>query len=130
MSDYVESCYGMFLSCGSITKIDLSNFDTSQVIDMSNMFNGCSSLTSLNLSNFDTSQVKGMKYMFNGCKNLEYINLHYFGENKSAECAGVFNNVPDNVVICINENKINKILSQIKTKTCHNIDCTNNWKSR
>ena len=38
MSDYVESCYGMFLSCGSITKIDLSNFNTSQVIDMQFMF--------------------------------------------------------------------------------------------
>ena len=42
----------------------------------------------------------------------------------------MFDNVPDNVVICINEDKTNNtIFSQIRNKTCYNIDCTNNWKS-
>ena len=48
------SCYSMFENCLSLTTLDLSNFDTSNVTDMSYMFRGCTSLTSLNISNFNT----------------------------------------------------------------------------
>ena len=42
-----------------------------------------------------------------------------------------FKNVPDNVVICINENITKeKIFPQITKKTCAIIDCTNDWKLR
>ena len=34
---------------------------------MDNMFNGCSNLYSLDLYNFDTRNVKNMSNMFNGC---------------------------------------------------------------
>ena len=101
---------------------------------MYGMFYGCSSLTSLNLSNFNTSKVINMNYMFGGCTNLEYINLLNFDETNldslSSYYSNMFDNVPDNVVICINKDKtINKIFPQIESKTCKNIDCTNNWKS-
>ena len=42
---------------------------------MSGMFSGCSSLTSLNLSNFDTSQVTRMFGMFDGCSKLQNITV-------------------------------------------------------
>ncbi len=57
----------------SVTAITFTNFDTSNVIDMSNMFNGCSGLTLLNLNNFNTSKVKDMTSMFNGCTVLSKI---------------------------------------------------------
>ena len=34
----------MFYNCNLLTSLDLSNFDTSKVTDMSNMFSGCRSL--------------------------------------------------------------------------------------
>ena len=34
---------------------------------MSDMFNGCSSLKELNLNNFNTNNVIDMSYMFSGC---------------------------------------------------------------
>lgn len=37
---------------------------------MSYMFRDCSSLTNLNLSNFETSNVTNMSYMFSGCSKL------------------------------------------------------------
>ena len=50
---------------------DLSNIDTSQVIDMSWMFYGCNSLISLpNISKWNTSNVTKMDNMFRGCKSL------------------------------------------------------------
>ena len=42
---------------------------------MAYMFGSCSSLTSLNLSNFDTSKVVGVSNMFNGCVNLKTITM-------------------------------------------------------
>ena len=43
---------------------------------MSNMFNYCTSLTSLDLSNFDTSQVTNMDGMFIGCESLRDIKIN------------------------------------------------------
>ncbi|MDY3026021.1 MAG: BspA family leucine-rich repeat surface protein, partial [Candidatus Faecivicinus sp.] len=53
--------------CSSLTSLDVSGFDTSNVTIMSWMFAGCSSLTSLDVSSFDTSKVTNMWWMFDGC---------------------------------------------------------------
>ena len=90
----------MFNECTSLEYLDLSNFYTSNVINMEDMFNGCyklkeinglnkfntnkvlymnkmfqdcNALTYLDLSNFNTSNVINMEYMFNRCKNLKEI---------------------------------------------------------
>ena len=113
----VTLMWSMFNGCSSLTSLDLSNFNTSQVTDMRWMFIGCSSLTSLDLSNFDTSQVTDMRGMFNGCTNLEYINLYNFKETKLNYADYMFDNVPENVVICINNKNSNgKISTQIRKK--------------
>ena len=76
----VTSMTKMFLSCTSLISLDLSYFITSQVAYMYGMFECCSSLTSLDLSNFNTSKVREMSAMFYNCDNLEYINLKNFEE--------------------------------------------------
>ena len=65
----------MFYNCGKLTNLDLSNFDTSNVTNMSYMFQGCSSLQNLNISNFDTSKVTYMDYMFNNTSKLKEIKV-------------------------------------------------------
>ena len=50
----------MFSGCESLKKLNLSNLNTKNVIDMSSMFKGCKSLEELNLSNLDTQNVKNM----------------------------------------------------------------------
>ena len=119
----------MFSGCSELISLDLSNFNTSIVLYMNNMFSYCLELTSLDLSNFNTSKTNNMGYMFSDCLNLEYINLINFNENKSLNCLSMFDNIPNNIIICINENKT-KIYSEIKLKACYSIDCTNNWKSK
>ena len=44
----------MFYKCFKLTNLNLSNFNTNNIQDMSNMFNNCSLLTSLIFSNFYT----------------------------------------------------------------------------
>ena len=153
-SSEVMQMYNMFEHCTSLTSINLSNLDTRNVYDMQNMFEGCSSLTSLDLSSFQTSGTYGFYAMFanctsltsldssnfvlvdyisfskifEGCSNLEYINLISFDKINDFN-KDFFINVPDNVVVCINEQNT-QILSEIQGKACYRIDCSEDWKSR
>ena len=117
----------MFSNCSSLISLDLSNFNTSKVTYMDFMFSNCSSLTTLNLSNFNTSQVTHMDFMFSDCHNLEHINLKNFNDNKLYSYENMLNNVPNNIIICINENITNqKIYLQIMLKTNCIIECSEN----
>ena len=68
----------MFNGCSALKSLDLTNFNTANVTNMSNMFKGCSALTSLDLTNFNTANVKFMDYMFNGCSALTSLDLTNF----------------------------------------------------
>ena len=63
----------MFYNCSSLTSLNVSNFNTDNVKDMSFMFSSCSSLSSLNLSNFNTNNVNKMWCMFAGCSSLNSL---------------------------------------------------------
>ena len=120
--------YSMFSGCSSLTSLNLSNFDTSLVTNIRSMFYGCSNLTSLDLSNFNTSNVIRMHNMFDGCRNLEYINIKNFNENNLDKSLAydIFKNVPDNIVICINDDN-NIILDEINKTNCYIKICSNDW---
>ena len=77
----------------NVLEIDLSNFDTSKVTNMSNMFLGMSSLTTLNLFNFNTSQVTNMSSMFGFMSNLTSLNLSNFDTSQVTNMAGMFFNI-------------------------------------
>lgn len=64
---------GMFDGCRSLTMVNTSNWDTSNITDMRYVFYGCSKLTQLDLSNFDTSKVTEINSMFSGCSSLVSI---------------------------------------------------------
>ena len=68
----------MFYKCSSLTSLDLSGFNTSKVTSMYNIFFDCSSLTSLDLSNFDTSKITSLNACFQQCSSLENLNLSNF----------------------------------------------------
>ena len=58
---------GMFSGCSSLKELNLNNFNTINVTNMSWMFSGCSSLKELNLINFNTNNVTDMSWMFSEC---------------------------------------------------------------
>ena len=68
----------MFSDCSTLSSLDLSNFNTAIVTNMSYMFNGCSALSSLDLSNFNTAIVTNMSYMFSDCSTLSSLDLSNF----------------------------------------------------
>ena len=80
----------MFSGMSHLTTLDLSNFDTSQVTNMNNMFSGMSNLTTLDLSNFDTSKVTNMERMFNNMTNLTTLNLSNFDTSQVTNMSNMF----------------------------------------
>ena len=83
----------MFKYCTSLTSIDLSGLDTSNVTAMNYMFQGCTGLTSIDLTPLDTSNVTGMSNMFSGCTNLVTIYAdESFDTSNVTSSADMFNN--------------------------------------
>ena len=74
----LTKCSYMFYHLSNIIKIDLSNFDLSQVKTMASMFEGCESLISVNINNSNSNSVTDMNYMFYGCTSLKSINFGNF----------------------------------------------------
>ena len=69
----------MFSYCISLISLNISNFDTSSVSDMTGMFAGCTSLISLELSsNFISTNVRTTAYMFSRCHYLISLDLSSF----------------------------------------------------
>ena len=122
----IEAMCSMFSCCYSLKSLDISNFAKSKAKTIVKMFYCCSSLTSLNLSKFDTSETLFMNNMFEGCSSLEYINVEIIKQDKLITCPNMFEQVPDNVVICLDENN-DKIYDQIKNKKCLVIYCSDDW---
>ena len=67
------------------------------------------SLTSLNLSNFNTYNVKDMSYMFNECSSLISLNLSNFNTNNTGYCIdNIFKKINKNCKLVCDDSKLNK----------------------
>ena len=88
----IKDCSFMFYNCSNIIDIDLSSFNSENVINMLSMFEGCSNLTNINLSEFNTKNVTKMNCMFVGCKKLSSIDLSLFDTKKVESLFCMFQN--------------------------------------
>ena len=79
-TDNFTTFANMFQGCRQLQRINnMDKWITDNVTDMVSMFYECSSLTSLDLSNFDTSNVTDARYMFSSVPVT--IDWHYDGTN-------------------------------------------------
>lgn len=73
------NAYAMFSNCNALTQINFpTTLDTTNLTNMNDTFLNCSSLTTLDLSMFNTSNVTTFANLCKGCTNLETIT---FGNN-------------------------------------------------
>ena len=99
-----------FLNCSNLYSVDLSNFDTSNVIDMNRMFSGCTKLREIKgINKLNTSNVISMSVMFQLCKELEYLDLSNFDTSNVTNMEFMFN-------MCYKLKEI-KGLNKINTKS-------------
>ena len=116
----LEHCAYMFFDCSDITKIDLSNFDSSKVEDIEYMFHGCSSLTSLDLTNFHTEKVEDMESLFNGCSSLTSLDLSNFDTSNVSDMNKMFYNCFSLTSLDLS----NFITSKVMQFSCMFYNCT------
>ena len=86
----LKDCSNMFYNCKTIKSIDLSKFDSKNVINMSNMFFNCDNLSDINFTNFNTENVTNMNNMFCQCYNLKYIGLSSFNTSRVTDMSEMF----------------------------------------
>lgn len=115
-TSHVTDMGEMFSDCWSLTSLDLSHFDTSNVTNMNGMFKMGeyyivdrendweehppfmeleSKLSSLNLSGFDTSSVTDMGAMFSCCCSLTSLDLSSFDTSKVKDMSRMFSGCCD-----------------------------------
>lgn len=86
------STEGMF-QWAEIKSLDLSEFNTLSVSNMSTMFRGMGELTSLDMSSFNTSKVTSMRAMFQHTGALPNLDLTHFDTSKVVDMRGMFSGV-------------------------------------
>lgn len=101
----------MFSSCSSLTNLDLSNFNTANVTQMTEMISGCTLLENLNINNFIISQDpigignsslksisvcngkvigKGAENLFGSLYSLETVDLAGFDTSEATSLYAMF----------------------------------------
>ena len=80
----------MFYGCENLESINLSSFNSINVIDMSYMFSSCTNLKLIDLSSFNTNNVRDMNHMFSHCYSLKTIDLSSFNINNVKDMNNMF----------------------------------------
>ena len=117
----IQDCSYMFYDCKNIESINLSSFNSQNVLNMEYMFAGCSNLNIINVSSINTKAVTKINGIFYGCESLEKINLSSFDTSNIINMSNMFSN-------CIKLKSIN--LSSFITQKVNNMnkmfcDCRN-----
>ena len=107
----VLSMQYMFSDCSGLTSLDLSGFNTSRVTEIAGMFNKCSGLTSLDVSGFDTSKVTNMSLMFASCSGLTSLDLSEFDTSNVLSMQYMFAGCSKLTSLDLNEFDTSKVTS-------------------
>ena len=79
-----------FIGLKELHELDVSNFDTSNVNDMSRMFAYLENIENLDLSSFKVKNVKNMEYMFIGMTKIQNLILDWENECGVNNTRGMF----------------------------------------
>ena len=112
-NEQISTCGYMFYYLTNIIEIDLSNFNTFEVINMTSMFSRCLNLEKINFGNINTSSLKNMYSLFKDCINLTSIDLTIFDTSYIQDMGAVFSG-------CSNLEKIN--FGNISTSSVNYMD--------
>ena len=88
----LKNCQWMFMDCTEIESIDLSSFDSKEVLDMSYMFHNCTNLAKINLKYLNTEKVTNMSNMFFGCVSLRKLDVSSFNTHSLVNMHEMFEN--------------------------------------
>ena len=138
----VTSMNSMFAGCTSLTSIDVSTFDTRNVVDLDCMFMGrhtsesvgpldsvyyTGNLKTLDLSSFNTSRVTQMNSMFLGQVELESINLSSFDTSNVTSMKAMFEACTSLTTLDLSNFNTSNVTNMDSMFTCLVSDSTNDF---
>ena len=88
--NYFTNTFALFSNCSYLTSLDFSNFDSTNITDMSRKSNGNGSLTSTDLTNCYTKNITDMSQLFSGCKSLISLDLSNFDTKYVTDMSKMF----------------------------------------
>lgn len=86
----VVNMFYLFADSSNLKNVNVELLKTNNTKNMNSMFLNCSGLQEINLSNFDTSKVEYMNSMFQGCTGLEKLQLSSFNTGNVINMIGMF----------------------------------------
>lgn len=89
INNYFNSGYDSYMS--NIQYVDLSHFDSSELISAVQLFKGCSKLTSVNLKDFYAPKLTTINSMFINCGSLLSIDLSAVQSKSIVDYTNLFN---------------------------------------
>jgi surface protein len=91
---YCKSFIGLFYGNTTLTSLDLSGVNTSNVVNMYQMFRGCTALTEIDLNSFNTANVLNYGEMFYGDTALVsiYVSGRFIINNNITNDTNMFYN--------------------------------------
>ena len=113
----------------SLISIHFGNLDTSEVSgSVARLFRNCYSLKYLDLSKLDISRILYLDDIFKGCSSLEYINFNNYVESKVSLKPSIGNEIPSNLVICLNQTNAPSLYNTLSNRKCTVIYCREDWR--
>ena len=94
-----------------LTSLNVSNFNTSNVTRMNGMFAGVESLTSLDVSNFDTSNVTDMQAMFTSMRSLTSLDVSNFDTSNVTNMRNMFSSIYNLVSLDLSNFNTSKVVN-------------------
>ncbi|WP_375148100.1 BspA family leucine-rich repeat surface protein, partial [Enterococcus mundtii] len=110
-------------------ELDLRNWDTSNVTDMSVMFQSASSITELDLGNWNTSALVSTVYMFNGATSLTKLDISNWDIARSIFVVAMFNNTPLKTIV-LGEKTVFLTASSVGSTNLPQIEITDQYTGR
>ena len=92
--------HGTFWNCRNLTDLNISNFDTRLVTDMSYTFDGCRRISVLDLSSFDMSKVTKTTYMMYA---MDSLTTGYARTEKDAQILNSIASKPSKVTFAVKD---------------------------
>ena len=86
----VTNMSNTFSHCELLTSVDVSKWNTSKVTNMEGMFVDCNLLASVDVSKWNTSKVTDMASMFSGCGTLQSIDVSKWNTSNVTDISGMF----------------------------------------
>ena len=80
----------MFAENNTLISLNLSNFNTINVENLEGLFYECIGISELNLKSFNTSKTMNMQMMFYGCSSLTNLGISSFDTSKVTDISSMF----------------------------------------